>query len=86
MPELYGGVFGVRFDRQQTMVVVFKNSLRQIFRVSNIESARRFAAEDVRERGHCGLGATVRGVRRSWVDDARTKREILPARAYNACG
>ncbi len=75
MPELYGGVFGVRFDRQ-----------RQIFRVSNIESARRFAAEDVRERGHCGLGATVRGVRRSWVDDARTKREILPARAYNACG
>ncbi len=32
------------------------------------------------------FAATVRGVRRSWVDDARTKREILPARGYNACG
>jgi len=54
MPKLYGGVFGVRFDRQHTIVVVFKNSLRQIFRVSNIESARRFTAQDVREKGNCG--------------------------------
>jgi hypothetical protein len=49
MPRLYGGVFGVRFDRQCTIVVVLKNSLRRIFRVSTIESARRFAAQGARK-------------------------------------
>jgi len=53
MPELYGGVLGVRFDRQHTIVVVLENPFRQIFRVSNIESAGGLAAKNVREKGHC---------------------------------